>query len=327
MPIVISSNTSTPLEPLVSCIVIFYNAKKMDFFEQAIQSILCQSYRSIEIILADDGSIDGSTEIAKGYVDRYPDKVRYIDHQNHRNLGMSATRNLAIGHATGEFVAFLDADDVWLPCKLEEQVAIIEEYPEVAMLYGRTEFWFSWMEDNPTVWKMHPDDDPGDFLTLTSEVFDGVLEPPSQLLLFLKNWHYYPCTCSVLLRRKVINELGGFEEKFRNAHEDMVMHSKIFINYPVYVSSHCWDRYRMHEDSYWRSEDKKGPSKNVRDAGRYKYLIWLEQYLTQKEIKDQQIWRELRRAIWPLRYSVLYRVFVRSRELWGWMKQKIARFM
>src|SRR5262245_30409625 len=119
-------------EPKVSVVMIFFNAER--FIGEAIDSILAQTYSSWELMLVDDGSADGSTEIAKSYARRYPAKIVYLEHEQHRNQGMSASRNLGIHYCTGKHIAFLDSDDVWLPHKLERQVAIIESQPETAMV-------------------------------------------------------------------------------------------------------------------------------------------------------------------------------------------------
>ena len=268
--------------PLVSCVVIFFNAGET-FFVGAIESVLAQTYSEWELLLVDDGSTDESTGIALEYARQVPGRITYLQHEGHENRGMSAARNLGIAHAKGAYVAFLDADDLWLSNKLEEQVAILEGHPEAAMLYGRSRFWFSWMENNPCVWVRNSNDTPGDFLTETSDRFDVVIEPPAQLMLFLQNKEIYPCTCSVLIRRSVFDEVGRFEEGFRNAHEDMVFHSKVFLKAPVFVSSECWDLYRIHPDSFWRTADREGRGTEMRRAGFATYLKWLERYLTERK--------------------------------------------
>ena len=123
-------------KPLVSVIMIFLNAEK--FIEEAIESVFTQSYDNWELLLVDDGSNDGSSTIARRYSEKYPEKVRYLEHDGHQNRGKSASRNLGINNSRGEYIALLDADDVFLPQKLEQQVEILESLPEAAMLYGRT---------------------------------------------------------------------------------------------------------------------------------------------------------------------------------------------
>ncbi|WP_416672255.1 glycosyltransferase family 2 protein [Egbenema bharatensis] len=301
-------------QALISCVIIFFNANEA-FFIEAIESIFAQTYDNWELLLADDGSTNESTSIALQYAQRYSEKVRYIEHEGHENRGMSATRNLGIRHAKGDYIAFLDADDVWLPQKLEQQVAILDRHPEAAMLYGRTQYWFSWTDNNPCMWTFNSEDPPGDFLTITSTEFDTLIKPSTQLCLFLENKHIYPCTCSILIRRQVFEDIGGFEESFRNAHEDMVFHSKVFLKSPVYVSSQCWDRYRMHPDSYWRTADRQGKGEEVRYIGRFKYLIWLEQYLSEQKIKDPEVWKALKKAIWPYRHPRIVRLLATLKHL------------
>ena len=91
-------------KPLVSVIVIFLNAA--DFLQEAIDSVLAQSYNDWELLLVDDGSNDGSSEIAKTFVSQNSLQIHYLEHEGHRNLGMSATRNLGIRNAKGKYIAF-----------------------------------------------------------------------------------------------------------------------------------------------------------------------------------------------------------------------------
>lgn len=297
-------------KPLVSCIIIFFNAGE-EFFIEAIESIFAQTYDNWELLLADDGSTDESTAIAIRYAQQNPEKVRYMEHEGHQNRGMSAARNLGIRHSKGEYIAFLDADDVWLPYKLEQQVPILESHPEAAMLYGRTQFWFSWAENNPVSSWNPSDDGKEDFMTITSIQFDTLIRPPTQLLLLLQFKEIYPCTCSILIRRQVFEDIGGFEEDFRNALEDMVFHSKLFLKSPVYVSSACWDKYRIHPESYWRRADRQGKGEETHYAARVKYLTWLENYLSKQEIKDPVLWLTLKKALLLYQHPILYGLSIR----------------
>src|SRR5262249_29683621 len=126
----------------VSAIMIFHDAER--FIEEAIASVFAQTWRGWELLLVDDGSTDASSAIARRWASEHPDRVRVFAHPARANLGMSASRNLGIGHACGDYVAFLDADDVWLPHKLAMQVGVLEAHPEVAMIYGPSEYWYGW---------------------------------------------------------------------------------------------------------------------------------------------------------------------------------------
>src|SRR5436190_7341573 len=117
----------------VSIVTPFLNAER--FITESIESVLAQTWHGWELLLIDDGSTDGSTAIAQRYAAAHPEKIRYLTHQERRNCGASASRNLGARHARGEYLAFLDADDVYLPRKLEEQVPLLDAQPDAAMLY------------------------------------------------------------------------------------------------------------------------------------------------------------------------------------------------
>ena len=129
--------------PLVSCIIIFHNPV-ISFFKTAIDSIISQTYTNWELFLVDDGSTNQSSEIALRYAASDPNRVTYLEHTGHQNCGMSSSRNLGVNNARGRYIAFLDSDDIWLTNKLEEQVAILEAYPNVNMVFGRTLIWVGW---------------------------------------------------------------------------------------------------------------------------------------------------------------------------------------
>lgn len=126
----------------VSVITPFLNAEP--FLKETIESVLSQSYDAWELFLIDDGSTEGSTEIARGYAEQYPEKIYYLEHEGHRNLGPSASRNLGIVHARGEYIAFLDADDLWVPQRLEKQVSFLDAHPEIALLGS----WYSLIDEH-----------------------------------------------------------------------------------------------------------------------------------------------------------------------------------
>src|SRR5262249_43659184 len=119
-------------EDLVTVIVIFLDEAR--FIREAIDSVFAQTHQQWELLLVDDGSRDQSSGIARSIADQHPEKIWYLEHAGHQNLGMSASRNLGIRHAKGKYIAFLDADDVWWPVKLEQQLAILRAYPSAEMV-------------------------------------------------------------------------------------------------------------------------------------------------------------------------------------------------
>jgi glycosyltransferase involved in cell wall biosynthesis len=285
-------------EPLVSIITPFLNTKK--YFEECIESVLKQTYNNWELMLVDDGSSDGSTEIAKHYAGKYPDKIFYLEHENHQNRGASASRNLGIRTSKGRFIAFLDSDDIYMPRKLEDQVALLQSQPGAGMLYAATEYWYSWSG--------LPEDSQKDFVWKSFGVEPDTLVPPPDLLtMFLQDGGTVPCMGSVLVRREAIESVGGWENVFRYIYTDQVFHAKICFNWPVFVASGCWDKYRQHPDSSCHIVVKTNQSIQAR----LNYLTWLEQYLVENGgNKNRRLWAAFRKAMRPYKHKYLHKLLL-----------------
>jgi peptidoglycan/xylan/chitin deacetylase (PgdA/CDA1 family)/GT2 family glycosyltransferase len=126
-------HTIRPTAPVVSVVTCFLNEER--FLGEAVDSVLAQTYASWELLLVDDGSHDRSTVVAREYATRYPDRIRYVEHDRHQTHGLAASRNLGLSHARGEFVAFLDADDRILPRHLERLTGVLESDRDLDAAY------------------------------------------------------------------------------------------------------------------------------------------------------------------------------------------------
>jgi glycosyltransferase involved in cell wall biosynthesis len=113
---------------LVSAVIPVFNGET--FLAGTIESILAQSYRRIEVIIVDDGSTDGGAKVAQ----RYPVRCFFQEH-----LGQAAARNFGIRQARGEFLSFLDADDIWMPEKTAGQMEMLSARPELDAVFGGVE--------------------------------------------------------------------------------------------------------------------------------------------------------------------------------------------
>ena len=285
-------------EPLVSCIIIFFNAGEQ-FFIEAIESIFAQTYDNWELLLVDDGSTDESTAIALQYAHKNPKKVYYLQHEGHQNRGMSAARNLGIYHAKGEYIALLDADDVWLPQKLEKQVTILEAQPEAAMVYGSTLMWYGWTGN--------PEDTKYNYRRSLGIKPNTLVKSPTLLKLFLKGKGNTPATCGVLMRRELCNYVGGFEESFPGMFEDQAFFYKVALNANVYVESDYWDKYRQHSNSSCHIAAAQGHYNTLYpNKAQLKFLNWVEKYLSEQNVDDIEIWQAFQKALWPYKYKKLY---------------------
>ncbi|MEX2012815.1 MAG: glycosyltransferase [Candidatus Levyibacteriota bacterium] len=130
-------NSTNKNRPLVSVVMPVYNAEK--YVKSAIESILSQSYKNLELIIIDDLSIDNSWKILKGYKKRYPGKIQIERTSKNLNCGGDACANLAIEKAKGKYIARMDADDISLPNRIEKQVSFMEKNKNV-FLVGSSAF-------------------------------------------------------------------------------------------------------------------------------------------------------------------------------------------
>jgi glycosyltransferase involved in cell wall biosynthesis len=282
--------------PLVSNIVIFFNGDR--FLVEAIESIFAQTYDNWELLLVDDGSTDNSTAIALDYAAKYPERVRYVEHEHHQNLGTSVSRNLGIECARGDYIAFLDADDVWLPHKLAQQVAILETHPEVAMVYGASQYWYSWTGK--------AEDRHRDYFMDLGVIPNTVVMPPNLLALLWKGDDFqYPLPSNAMLRATIYNTIGRFDDSFRVFSEDWAFCMKLELEYPVFVASEHWLKYRKHPDSA-TTQLKTGREWYEVERS---FFDWAENYLLAKNMKDTASWRSLQKIKVPYNHPILYFVW------------------
>jgi glycosyltransferase involved in cell wall biosynthesis len=274
---------------LVSIIIPFYNRE--NFLRDAIETVLAQTYSNWELFLVDDGATDRSTEIARSYTARFPEKIHYFSHPGHANRGVTRARNLGASMSHGEYLAFLDSDDLWLPDKLKHQVTQLEAHPQAGLCYGPSVYWHSWdpadqIPDSTPVVASGGREYPPPFLFVNSHPFGG---------------YEAPCPSSFLLRRAAFDLAGGFVEAFNpttyQLYEDTAFLSKIYLKVPVYVTDVCTDRYRCHSDSIWF----RTQSTLREEEERRFYFRWLQSYLCQEKITDPAVWNAMRRKGWMYR--------------------------
>ena len=171
------------VEGLVTCVVPVHDGER--FLGEALDSVLEQTYEPLEIVVVDDGSTDGTREVAAGY----GEEIRYL-HQE--NAGPSAARNRGVEASRGELIAFLDADDLWVPEKTATQVRTLRERPELAFCVGHIQNFF--MPERQEDAEEHGD------------------HPYHQ-----RRPGYSPCT--LLARRSVFEDVGGFDPDLRHGED------------------------------------------------------------------------------------------------------------
>jgi glycosyltransferase involved in cell wall biosynthesis len=273
--------------PSVSVVVPFHNPGT--FLRDAIESVLTQTFNSWELLLVDDGSTDGSSDIAREYVRLHPDRISYLGHSGGQAMGASHARNVGLRHARGEFLASLDADDVWLPHKLEEQVALLSAHPVAGAIYGRTIYWHSWRAGVGSDRDLTPE---------TGFENGGVVPPPLLIEEMLEGNAPMPCTCSILVRRSAAERVGGYEEQFPRMYDDQVFYTKLFLDVPGLVIDRTWDMYRQHD----RSMTATARHDPAVLAERLRFLDWAAQYMETRGLRGSRAWKTVQRTRLSLRY-------------------------
>lgn len=293
--------------PLVSIIICFYNEEK--YLQEAIDSVFAQTLDDWELFLVDDGSSDMSTDIAAKLADKHNNKkVVYLEHSNHQNKGLSASRNLGIQRGRGQYCAFLDADDVWLPQKLLEQLNILKAHPEAVMVCGASKYWYSWNNSGEK-----------DVVKHVGGAQNAVNYPPSLLLsLYPLGEANAPCPSGIFIKRSAVEAVGGFEVHFSGyyqLYEDQGFLSKIYLRFPVYVAHRHYDLYRQRKESIVSTVHQTGNYHTVREY----YLRWFNQYLSDNQnievLKkvvnkalipyDQTMAKKIKNRLWRVRDIII----------------------
>ena len=277
-------------EPLVSVVISFLNPGR--FLEEAIDSVLCQDYARCELLLIDDGTTDDSARLAVRCAARHPERVRRYQHPGHRNLGISASRNLGLRQGRGELFMFLDADDVWLPGRIAHQVSLLERHPQADAAYGATQYWRTWTG---------PSGESG-----IDEVPDlghdpEVVWPPGALSIanYPLGTKVAPSMNAICVRRGVFGRIGAFVEQFRGMYEDQAFLAKLYLQCRIVVSDRCYDRYRIHPNSICAQVSATGTYHDFR----LEFLRWLEAYLEVQQIEAPAVAAALERALAPYQNS------------------------
>lgn len=287
--------------PRVSIICATYNGAR--FLDEAIASVLRQDFDDYELLLVDDGSTDDSPAIARSHAAADPARIRYLEHPGHVNRGASASRNLGLRAARGEFIAFIDSDDAWRPAKLRQQAEIMASDPAIGMLCGKVNYWSSWCGGE-------------DRLVATGRMQDRLSLPPQTLLdLYPLGPAHAPCPSDVMVRRTLIEAGCTFEERLEGPvqmYEDQGFFVKLFLAAPVFFSSNVWLDYRQHKDSCVSVVFRDRLYEDMRRD----FLGWLDAYVAEHAGSDRErIRRSIARARWELDHPLVGRVARKLRTL------------
>ena len=211
-------------KPVASVVIPTHNRRH--YLRQAIESVLCQSCQDFELIVVDDGSTDGTGAVVAEYSQQYP-AIRY---EYQQNRGVAAARNRGIVLACGQFICFLDSDDIWKPHKLQTQLCFARENPHHSIIASDIDsFSETGVRQRRAKQAMYPVRD-GDVL---------------HELLF----HNWIQTSTVMARRDLLEDVGGFDESIGQFAEDWALWMRLAAKGPVHLHPEALVFYRLHADS------------------------------------------------------------------------------
>jgi len=234
--------------PRVSVIIPTYNLA--NYISETIDSVLAQDYKDYEIIVVDDGSTDNIKETLM----KYDGKIKYI---YQKNQGCAVARNKGIIEAKGEYIALLDADDIWLPDKLRLQVDLIDENRNVAMVFTDFESFSSNEIIRYSCSRSRRSWEKDSFKYKVSQLKfnDGTILKGNlyEELIF----SCLPHISTVLITKKSLLEIGCFDENVDSI-SDYDLWIRISKNYPLLYFNKVTTRYRVREDSMSGNMDIRG---------------------------------------------------------------------
>ena len=262
--------------PLVSVIIPFLNDS--EWLIEALQSVINQHYPAWEAIVVDDGSEPQHSKIAKDFCSRYPAKIKYTNHDNHINRGVTISRNVGVANSSGTYLAFLDADDKWFCDKLKNQIDLFKKFPAAQMICEASQFWYSWNNEK------------ADDYIKPIGVSPDTLYPPRSLTknLYPLGEGAPPCPSGIIIRKSAFERSGGFEPAFSGIYtlyEDQAFLAKIYLSETIFISGAANNLYRKRANSMSSAVNDIVIYETVRKF----FLNWLELYLIVQNIRDEEI--------------------------------------
>ena len=224
------------VDGLVSIVIPTYNQE--EFVEETIESVLSQTYKNVEIIITDDGSVDDTARIIESYANRFPSKI--IPVLNGTNVGIAGNLNKGLERVRGEYIAWLGGDDIMLPTKLEEQVQILAKRHDAVGCCHDAEVF---------------DSESGETIGHFSKLYNGkcTFREGGVELWFNTSYHMLPST--VMIRSSVVPE-GGFDNRLRFAN-DWLFDIEVFRQGMCVPINKILAKYRRHEKNVSRSPQAK----------------------------------------------------------------------
>jgi glycosyltransferase involved in cell wall biosynthesis len=268
------------MKPTVSVVIPTYNNSAL--LAEAIDSVRSQDFASVEILIVDDGSADDTSEFLRSLQDS---NIRVV---RQPNGGPAKARNLGIAMSQGQWIAFLDDDDLWLPTKLKIQMEEIQRNPTVGFSYTDVILHYQNGQEEVHVPKHNG-----------ADIFNGLL------------WGNQLATDTVIVRRECVEAVGGFNESFRTG-EDWDLWLKLAARFEsIYVPKHL---------TFCRPPANRGAKYDMRVYESCTISV-LDQLFTNEEIiSAHPNIPMLRKRLYAFHYSVLAKSYLRQHSVADWWR-------
>jgi len=288
--------------PDVSVVMPFLDPP-LRFFREAIESVFGQTVERWELLLVNDGSGPEPSRYAEEVAAAHPGRVRVLAHPGRRNRGIAASRQLGLEHASARWLAFLDADDVWLPGRIERHLELLGGHPDAMTACSPSLYWTSWRsgEDVPG---------PGDTAPGFGVEPRRLLPSPGLLPIMLSGLGAVPCTSGITIDRQALLALGGVQQTFPGLYEDQALYVTLFLSYPSVTTDEVLDLYRQHPGSVMGSTDT-----SVERLTRRAFLEWVLERIEAQAPAHPQLVRVVRSELRALDRPALATIRRRLRKL------------
>ena len=277
---------------LISVVIPTFNRE--DLIKDAINTVLEQVYQNFEIIIIDDGSTDNTSEVVKSFDDA---RIKYIYQEN---AGISKARNKGIEDASGEYIAFLDSDDLWHPEKLEKQVSVLDKDPDVDLLSNNSQY-MTFQNDIIEIKK--------NYVKSQKENISLILLDPDKV---------FTGTPTLLVRKTIFEKVGLFDETVTFC-EDWDLFFRIALVGKICHIPEILTYVRNH----------KGNITNISHVGKFKngYLRFLEKAFSNELLPLEML--QIKKQVysntwWSIAYWALYKsqdYTVARESLWKSLKK------
>ncbi len=292
-----SVKNNSEYSPKVSVVIPLYNGGR--YIESTLMSVFSQSYQCYEIVVVDDGSSDEGPDKVSKILEKHPDRIQLLRHPDNGNHGIAASRNLAIRNAKGYYIAFLDQDDIWLPDKLEKQIAALQQYPEASLVYAKV-FYIDEGGKEKKIRGIHP------------TYGKGITGNPLNIFSKLIQEDFIP-NLTVLVKKSCLERVGLLDEGPRYEYEDWLLLSKLAYFYKFLFIPEVLGKWREHSNNYSSNIFNTG---QFRDAEEHCTIALFSFLVNESGVAVNKIRKHLRRRIW--------RLFLRARS-WGASKKELTK--